>query len=144
MKCERIEVRLSGYLDRELTQQQRQSVEVHLRDCGRCREVLDQLKAAKKAAQQLDVEQLEDREWSPLHENLLEKTGRRLGWGLLLFWIAASGAYGLWQLAVSPSETLAPKIVLFTLILGLGLLFLSVLSQRLRESRRDRYKGVLR
>ncbi len=144
MKCERIEVHLSGYLDNELTQQQQQGVEVHLRDCGRCREVLDQLKAAQKAARQIVVDELEDREWGRLEESIFERLGRSLGWGLLLFWIMASAAYGLWQLAVSPSETLASKIILFTLILGLGLLFMSALSQRLRESRRDRYKGVLR
>ena len=43
---------------------------------------------------------------------------------------------------MSPSEPLFEKILVFGLFLGIALLFLSVLSERIRESRTDRYKGV--
>ena len=49
MKCQEIEVYLSGYLDQELTQQQEQKVRLHLETCSHCPEVLNRLEEAKEA-----------------------------------------------------------------------------------------------
>ena len=144
MKCEEIEVYLSGYLDGELTQQDRQPVENHLRSCTMCRNLFEELAATKSATQGLDMEQLEDEDWKMMEARILERVGQGLGWSILLVWLVVTSAYGLYQYGTSPSEPFFEKILVFSLFLGFGLLFLSVLSQRLREHRTDRYKGVLK
>jgi len=144
MKCEEIEVYLSGYLDSELTQQDRQPVENHLRSCEECGRLFQQLKEAKKAAQGLNIEQLAEEDWEIMEAHILEKIGQGLGWSILLVWLVVTAAYCLYQYGTSPNEPLFEKILVFSLFLGFGLLFLSVLSRRIREYRTDRYKGVLK
>ena len=144
MKCEEIEVYLSGYLDRELTQQDRQPVENHLRSCEECGRLLEKLKEAKEAAQGLDMKPLAEEDWKIMEAHILERIGQGLGWSILLVWLVVTVAYCLYQYVTSPSEPLFEKILVFSLFLGFGLLFLSVLSQRIREHRTDRYKGVLK
>ena len=79
-----------------------------------------------------------------MEARVLERIGQGLGWSILVVWIAVTAVYTLYQYGTSPNEPLFEKILVFSLFLGFGLLFLSVLSQRLRERRTDRYKGVLK
>ena len=144
MKCEEIEVYLSGYLDGELTQQDRQPLEIHIRSCQHCQTVLAQLREAQEATHRLDMEEPETEEWNMMEARVLERISQGLGWSVLLVWLVVTTAYTLYQYASSPTEPLFEKILVFSLFLGVGLLFLSVLSQRVRERRTDRYRGVLK
>ncbi len=142
MNCHEIEVSLSGYLDKELTQQESQRIELHLQTCSHCRTVLEELREAQRAAQTLELAQPSHEEWKHMESHILEKTTRNLGWLILIVWSVVTAAYAAFQFALSPNEPLLEKILVFGLFLGIALLFLSVLSERIRESRTDRYKGV--
>jgi hypothetical protein len=144
MKCEQIEVLLSGYLDRELVQQQAQQVEIHLARCRDCRMVLDELKTAQRAASQLKLREPSGEEWRIMESRIMAKISRSIGWLILLVWSTVTVAYALYQYATSPTETLFHKILVFGFFLGLALVFISVLLERMRDSRNDRYKGVLK
>lgn len=142
MKCDEIEVLLSGYLDGELTQQQSQRVELHLADCEQCRKVLEELQEARRAAASLVVPEPAEGEWKQMETTILERQTRRLGWLILLVWAVVTLAYALFHVAVSPTEPLLAKILIFAFFLGIGLLFFSVLSERIRTRKTDRYRGV--
>lgn len=49
MGCERIEELLSPYLEDDLTQEQKQTVEDHLHTCSRCAELLSLMKEARES-----------------------------------------------------------------------------------------------
>lgn len=49
MECERIEELLSPYLEDELTQEERQTVDKHLRTCAGCAELLSLMREAKES-----------------------------------------------------------------------------------------------
>ena len=144
MNCKEIEVYLSGYMDGELTQQERQPLEIHIRSCQRCQTVLAQLREAQEATLRLDLEEPEQEDWKLMEARVLERVSQGLGWSVLLVWLVVTTGYTLYQYASSPTEPLFEKILVFSLFLGFGLLFLSVLSQRVRERRTDRYRGVLK
>lgn len=144
MKCEEIEVFLSGYLDGELTQQESQQVEVHLEDCLGCREIYRELREARQAAADLPIPQPSGKEWKLIEGRILEQATRSIGWVILVVWSTITVAYGIFQYAVSPEEALFEKILVFGFFLGFALLFFSILLQRIREGRADRYKGVLK
>ena len=144
MKCEDIEVQLSGYLDGELTQQEAQRVRVHLDDCPHCKATLEELQSAKSLTRGLELQEPSAKEWEKMETIVFERVGRGLGWIILVVWIAVTGIYGSYQYASSPDEPLFQKILVFGILLGLALVFLSILSQRIRESRTDRYRGVLK
>jgi anti-sigma factor RsiW len=142
MNCHEIEVSLSGYLDKELTQQEAQKIELHLQTCAHCRKVLEELREAQRATQTLELAQPSHEEWKHMESHILEKSTRSLGWVILIVWSVMTAAYAGFQFAVSPNEPMIQKVLVFGLFLGIALLFLSVLSERIRESRTDRYKGV--
>lgn len=144
MKCEEIEVTLTGYLDRELTQQESQRVELHLQGCPQCRAVLDELKRAQQLASGLEIEQPNASEWRVLESRILERGTRKLGWVVLVAWLGVTICYALYQLAISPKEPLTVKILIFGGLAGITLVFFSVLMERIRERRSDRYRGVLK
>ena len=57
-------------------------------------------------------------------------------------WAVAVTSYGLWELATAPDDPLTGKLLVFGFFLAVALLFCSVLTQRMRESRTDKYRGV--
>ena len=144
MGCKDFEVYLSGYLDKELPQQQRQKVHLHLEGCSHCKEIVQQLRQAKTSTEQLVFEMPSGEEWTELQNHILGRVSRRAGWLILIVWAAMVSLYSAYWYAANSQVDLLEKVVVFGLITGIGLLFFSVLSERLRESRSDRYKGVHR
>ena len=56
--CQETEPLISGYLDRELTQSDRQRVDLILEDCDRCAASLKQLKKLRESVSTLAFDQL--------------------------------------------------------------------------------------
>jgi len=144
MKCDDIEVYLSGYLDDELTQQQRQRVQVHVERCPRCAATFEELQEAQQATRQLELESPNEQEWQMVMSNIFEKRTQHLGWMILIVWSTVMVVYSMYHYAVTPTEPLLERVLVFGLLAGVGLLFISVLTRRLRESRNDRYKDVVK
>lgn len=142
MPDKEIEVLLSGYLDGELTQQERQKVGVYLERDERYREILAELERVKTETERLHYEEPSSGDWKTMEKSLVQDVSRGLGWIILSIWAVALTSYGLWELAAAPDEPLIGKLLVFGFFLGVALLFCSVLTQRIHESRTDKYKGV--
>ena len=142
MPDKEIEVLLSGYLDGELTQQERQKVGVYLERDERYREILAELERVKTETERLHYEEPSSGDWKTMEKRWVQDVSRGLGWIILSIWAVALTSYGLWELAAAPDEPLTGKLLVFGFFLGVALLFCSVLTQRMRESRTDKYKGV--
>lgn len=134
---------LSGYLDGELTQSDEQRVRLHLEDCASCRAVLEDLQTLREVAMTTDFSEPNPTEWGELPRGRASAAFRSLGWILIVIWVVAIAGYAAWELATGP-ERLAVKLLTFGGVSGLGLLLLSVLIDRIRTARTDRYKGVER
>jgi len=86
-------------------------------------------------------EKSNDRQWDERPAGMTGAATRTLGWLFLAVWAAGFVGYGLWQLAVSP-EGLLEKWLVFGGLTGAVLLFVSVLVDRIRRAKTDRYKEV--
>lgn len=135
------EALLSGYLDGELTQAEAQRVRIHLEDHSEARALLDEMRQTREATMTTRLKVPEDAQWDERPRGLLSLFSRRLGWLLLVAWLVGVTAYGLWQFFTSP-EHLAEKLVAASAVSGFGLLFVSVLLDRVRDARTDRYRRV--
>ncbi len=142
MQCDEIEIYLSGFVDEELPQQQQQGVVSHLESCPRCRQLVEDLRRIKRETQQLSYQPPSTNEWKRVERHIFQAASRGAGWLILIVWSIFTSGYALFHLATAPDEPLIEKIIVFSLFLGLGLLFLSVLTERMRDARTDRYKGV--
>lgn len=68
--------RLSGYIDGDLTAEERVAVEAHLAECGACRRVLEELRAVIAAASGLPERQPERDLWSGIAATIQAPIGR--------------------------------------------------------------------
>ena len=70
------------------------------------------------------------------------KATRWLGW---LLWIGAAivlVGFGLWAFASDPGVATLERIGVLTMLTGVVLVFLSVLFERIRAHRSDKYKDI--
>ena len=142
--CARVDELLSGYLDGELTQKDRQQVDLHLGSCARCTARLGELDSLSASVGRLrDEMNPEDREqWRKVMDNAFDRTLRGMGWLILVGAVLLLVGYGGYEFILSDVEPPFVKWAVGAVYLGLAVLLLSVLRQRLSASKTDKYKDV--
>lgn len=134
---------LSGYLDEALTQGAEQRVRVHLEDCAHCSALYDELRTHREVTMTTHFEEPSDAQWDERPRSVAAGLARSLGWVLIVVWMVAVSAFGAWQWWQAP-QTVLERLLVFGLVSGCGLLLLSVILDRVRAARSDRYTEVQR
>ncbi len=140
--CDKTQTLISGYIDQELTQQERQMVQVHLEDCDTCKTIYLDLLAIKNSIRQLEYPECEE---AKMDKTLNEPTAKGLsiiGWIMLIIGMAALLIFQLFTFFSEPGIPIGIKLLVFLIEAGLLLLFISVLRQRLIARKTDKYRGV--
>ena len=133
---------LSGYIDGELTQQDRQRVEVHCDACSTCSKERDELTALRSDMGKLKLSAIGEDTWRENMNDVTVKTSRGIGWLLFIGGILIAAGIGLVVFVTEPSISTKEKLLIGAIYGGLALLFVSVLRQRLIERKTDKYKDV--
>lgn len=133
---------LSGFIDGELTQQQRQWVTLHCDSCQECRENLDSLKVVRERVAGAGLSEMGEDKWRETMDDTTVQTTRSLGWLSFIAGLLVIGAIGLAGFLFSDDIPLGMKFLIIAIYGGLGLLLFSVLRQRLIERKTDKYKDV--
>ncbi len=134
---------LSGYIDGELTQQDRQRVQLHCQSCSKCQAGLEELSVLRERVGKSKLSDVSQGVWRETMEDTPVKAARGFGW--LLFIGGILIAVGMVVVEIISSEssmTLTERLIIGGIYGGLLLLFISVLRQRLIERKSDRYKDV--
>lgn len=135
------EALISGYLDGELTQGEDQRVRLHLEDCAECRTMATELRRLKEATMNTEFQVPEDTQWDETPRTAASGFLRNFGWLIAIVWVVVTLGYGLWQVA-RDVEDLFEVVLVFGLWLAFGLVFLSVLIDRLKTRKTDPYRRV--
>ncbi|MCF6263353.1 MAG: hypothetical protein L3J24_07185 [Xanthomonadales bacterium] len=133
---------LSGMVDGELTQQQRQLVSLHCETCDECRENLENLRGLRQRIGNSQLSELGEDQW---RENMNDKkvtTSRSIGWLMLVGGLLAIAGIFLIAFILSDEIHIGMKLILIAIYGGLATLLYSVLRQRLIEQKTDKYKDV--
>jgi len=139
---EHVGEQLSGYVDGELTQKERQRVEVHCSNCKECESSLVELRALRERVGKSQLSEFGQDAWRERMDDTVVGTSRGIGWLLLIGFALVAAGIGIFEFIFSSSMSLDEKLLLGAGYLGLALLFLSVLRQRLIERKTDKYKDV--
>lgn len=133
----------SGYLDGTLPQKDAQRVRLHVEDCEHCRVLISELRTLRETAMSTRFKLPPEDVWPELPKTRGSRLSRSMGWVLTISWLIIVSVIALWRFL---SETGDPLEVFIVLGLpgGFVLLFLSVLLDRIRDLRTDRYRGVHR
>ncbi|MBI07905.1 MAG: hypothetical protein CMM55_00145 [Rhodospirillaceae bacterium] len=136
------EALISGYVDGALVQGDAQRVQIHLEDCASCRALVDEITSVRKVTISSAFATPADHEWpAEAPRSTASRTARRLGWPVLAAWAILVAGVGLLE-AWRDADDLLERLILVAGVSGLSLLFLSVLLDRLKASKSDRYQEV--
>ena len=133
---------LSGFLDGELTQQERQRVALHCEQCAECRENLANLKALRQRIGNAGLSESGEDKWRENMNDPLVQTTRNVGWLLFIAGLLALAGIALGAFIFDDGVSLRDKLIISAIYGGLAILFLSVLRQRLIERKTDKYTDV--
>ncbi len=148
MTCHDYKDLMMGYLDNELSDEQKRQFEEHLDGCSECTDELKEFRKLKAITDEVTLVEPEDRMWQEYWDGIYNRIERGLGW--IIFSVAAilmtiyGGFRAIEELIKDPNVEIILKVGLLALIAGLAILFVSVLRERLYFWKRDRYKDVRR
>ncbi len=148
MTCHDNKDLMMGYLDDELTDEQRDRFAEHLKGCPECAGELEQFRKLKAITDEVTLVEPEDRIWQDYWSGVYNRIERGVGW--IVFSVAAIllAIYGgfklIEEIVKDPTIGMLLKAGLLALILGLAVLFVSVLRERVYFWNKDRYRNVRR
>ncbi len=148
MTCHDNKDLMMGYLDNELSDEQRNRFEEHLAGCPECAGELKEFQKLKAITDEVTLVEPEDRIWQDYWNGVYNRIERSIGW--LIFSVAAIllaiyGGFKLIEKIVTDATVgMLLKLGLIALIVGLAILFVSVLRERMYFWSKDRYRNVRR
>ena len=148
MTCQEYKDLMMAYLDNELDEQQRRVFEEHLASCRSCARAMEEFGRLKQMTDNVKFVEPEDRLWRQYWGGVYNRIERGIGWvifslaGVLL--IVYAGFTAIENVIHDPGVSLLLKVGLLALLVGLAILFVSVLRERLYFWSKDRYRNVRR
>jgi len=146
--CDEYKELLMGYLDDELTDEQKQKLNEHLVQCHQCAEELEEFKKLKAITDEVALVEPEDRLWQDYWSGVYNRIERNIGWILLsvagILLVVSGGFKLIEEIVEDPAVGITCKIGLLILIAGIAVLFVSIVRERLYFWKSDRYKDVRR
>ena len=148
MACEDYKDLMMGYLDEELSAEQIRQFEEHLTACKECTAQLQEFRQLKAITDQMTLVEPEDRLWQQYWDGIYNRVERSIGW--IIFSVASilliiyGGFKAIEALITDPTVGLLLKVAMLAFLVGLAILFVSVLRERIFFWTKDRYKDVRR
>ena len=144
--CEDTETLLSGYLDGELTQGDRQRVEVIMEDCKDCAQTFEDMKKLRGEIGGIEYEHMTEAERLKAAKDPVAEAGASIGQilvigGFIIFY-GSLIYFALKGMLANPDTPLFMKIGLPAILIGMGILFTSVIIDRIKASKTDPYNDV--
>jgi uncharacterized membrane protein len=133
---------LSGYIDGELTQQERQRVQVHVESCDECRRIEGELRELRGKVGKARLSEYGEDKWREMMDDTTVQASRGIGWILLIGGALALATIAVFAFLTDPGIEGHMKVIIVAIYGGLAALFISVLRQRLIERKSDKYKDV--
>lgn len=146
--CSRFEILISGYLDGELNEEQISMLKEHLVICAECRRELERGRMTKKVLDMAAIHTPEDDFWDGYWAGIYNRLERNMGW---VFFIAGGiillcgGLINFFQTVILAEDT--PWWIStggMCAIVGITVLIVSLIRERIRVNRHERYKDVRR
>lgn len=148
MTCRDNKDLMMAYLDSELDDAQNKMLQEHLAQCPKCSKELEEFKSLKSMTDNITLSEPEDQIWQRYWDNVYNRLERGMGWMLMSaagICLAVFGGFkAIESIVTDPSVSLFLKVALLVLILGLSILLISIMRERLYFWKNDRYRHIRR
>ena len=123
---------------------ERREVEIMAQNDPEVAEALTEQQQAVDAVRSVGLPEPEDAIREEYWSGVCNRIERRSGWGLVCVGLALVVGYGIYELMTDPGVHTIYRLGMAALIVGFGLLLRGVLGVRMRLSKSDRYKEIVR
>ncbi len=148
MTCHDYKDIMMGYLDNELSNEQRRQFEEHLTGCSECKAELKEFRKLKAITDEVTLVEPEDKIWQDYWSGVYNRIERSVGWVVFSVSAILLVIYGgfklIEEIITDASVGVLLKAGLLALIAGLAILLVSVFRERLHFWQKDRYRNVRR
>jgi predicted anti-sigma-YlaC factor YlaD len=144
MECGRYRELMMASLDDEICAEDRAALESHLAECSDCRREFEQLKKVSELVDGIELQRPSEEDMMRYWPSVYAKIERGAGWSLLLIGAVIWVGYGVFLFITDPSVGSLTKFLIALPIVGLLVLLISVIRERVVVGRTERYKEVQR
>ena len=130
---------MSGYLDGELAEADKTRLDKHLASCAACRKEFEKMKRLISAATGLRVQPPPEEVWDTFLEGVYNRVERKTGWLVTIVGVVALTVYGVYLFVSEPWGSALGKLLIAAPIVGLAIVFVSILRERMFVAKTDRY-----
>lgn len=142
MVCNRFQVDGMRLLDGEMSAEEKTQYEDHVQGCEDCKRELKELGRIVELTNDLRLRPPDEEFWARYWDSLFHRMERGTGFFLMVAGVVAVAGFALYKVVTSPGFFTFQGIAIAVVLLGLVVVFLSVVRERYHESKRDPYKGV--
>lgn len=148
MACQDYKNLMMAYLDNELDEPEIKRFEAHLESCDDCTQAFQEFRQLKHMTDGMTLAEPEDRIWDDYWGQVYNRAERSLGWIIMslagICLLIYGGIRCIENIITDARVAMSLKCMLLALIVGVAILFVSVLRERLFFWKQDRYKNVRR
>jgi len=138
-ECEKFQPMISGLLDNELDESSTRMLEDHLEKCPKCRAEFKKMERIVAATDRLRVQIPPDDVWDSFLAGTYNRIERKTGWVAFITGAAVLAVLGVWLFVAEPWASALVKFLIAVPVVGLIVVFVSVLRERLFLAKLDRY-----
>jgi len=139
---------LSGYIDGELTTEEKAEFENHLKQCAECKKELEAFQKLKEVTGAMRYADIPEHVWENYWRGIYRRLERGIGWILLSIGAMILIGFGFYSLVseflLDPAKPFLLKIAVGAGGIGFIVLLVSTIRERLFAYNRDRYKEIQR
>lgn len=142
MACDRFQIEGMKLLDGEMGDEERRAYEAHVKECEECRRELADMGRIVRLTDDLRLKQPDSTFWDDYWRGIYRRLERGFGFVLLIVGLVVVACWVAYEAVTSPNFFTVKGISIAVVLLGLFIVFLSVVRERYHESKSDPYKEV--
>ncbi len=144
MDCNEAKLKINALIDNEIEEKDIDPLLEHLNACQSCRNYYKETLKVSREMNKIKIPDTSDEWYYSFRKKFLRKTGGILGRALFIGSYILLILYAFYQIFISREEKLAIKLILGGILAGIIILLGVTIADRIRESKHDKYKGVIR
>ncbi len=144
MACGRFRELMMASLDGEICAEDRARLESHLAECADCRREFDGLSKLTRLVGEIELPGPSQEDMMKYWPSVYAKIERGAGWGLMIVGALIWAAYGVYLFITDPTTGSLTKFLIALPVVGVLMLLISVIRERVNVGRSERYKEVER
>ena len=133
------EIDVMRYIDDEMSSAERETFKKHLDFCSKCKNLLKEMSSLKEVTDSMKIADLPEAVWEKYWSGIYNRIERSVAWFFFILGSLILTGYSIYNIIRDPSLHNIIGLGVLLVVIGLAILFLSVLREKISVNRADRY-----